>query len=81
MRDRDVLKHSVDNTVTVGWRKLHIDLGNRSHLQDLRNLAEMSAESVGTNLSWQRVYLRLADAASELDAYLARCEVKEDAGT
>lgn len=81
MNDHDVLKHSVDDTVTVGKSNLHIDLSNRSHLQKLRDLAKEAAATDGINPSWRRVYLRLADAANELDAYWARCEVTEDTST
>lgn len=45
---------------------------DRECLQELREEAESEARIKGLSPSWKRVYLRLADAASELDAYIAR---------
>lgn len=50
----------------------------REFLIELRDEAERMARTPHLNESWKRVYLRLADAASELDAYEARTEVHDD---
>ena len=50
------------------------DLQQRNFLIGLRSAAWHMADTPGLNPSWARVYLRLADAANQLDAYLARCE-------
>ena len=52
-----------------------MNLINRQELQTLRSEALDLAGVKGTSPSWVRVYLRLADAASELDAYMAHTEV------
>ena len=44
----------------------------RHELQLMQKRAEEEAKVEGTNPSWVRVYLRLADVCSELDAYIAR---------
>jgi len=44
----------------------------REELQQIEKKALELANTQGTNSSWVRVYLRLADACSELDAYIAR---------
>ena len=46
----------------------------REELQDLRIKAEDNAGVYQVNTSWKRAYLRLADAASTLDAFIARTE-------
>ena len=46
----------------------------RKELQQLRMKAEDQAGVYQLNTSWKRVYLRLADAASILDAFIARTE-------
>jgi hypothetical protein len=51
---------------------------SREELQKVKTRASKLAEVKGTNPSWVRVYLRLADAANELDAYLARSEERKD---
>lgn len=50
----------------------------RKELQEISSRAESLANVEGTNSSWKRVYLRLADAACELDAYVAKTEVHND---
>ena len=49
---------------------------NREFLQKLREEAESHADKEGILDDWKRVYLRLADSASELDAYIARSTLK-----
>jgi len=51
-----------------------IDLMDRKFLQELRCIAE-DAEEDALNRHWKRAYGRLADAANELDAHIARSEV------
>ena len=47
----------------------------REELQDLRERAKDRAGVGHLNASWKRAYLRLADAAATLDAFIARTEV------
>lgn len=49
-----------------------IDLQNREFLINLREAAEYAADLKGTNPTWVRAYLALADAADHLDAMNAR---------
>ena len=49
----------------------------REELQNLRIKAEDSAGVYHLNTSWKRAYLRLADAATTLDAFIARTEDRE----
>jgi len=48
------------------------DLQDRKYLQSLRDVANEIAKTNGLNSHWRRVYIRLSDAACELDAYIAR---------
>lgn len=52
-----------------------IDLTNRNELIDLREQAESMITGTA-NLSWVRAYERLADAANNLDAMIARTEIE-----
>ena len=49
----------------------------RKELQEIERRALKMANVKGTNSSWKRVYLRLADACCELDAYLARIRIHQ----
>ena len=46
----------------------------RKELQDLREKARVQSEIVGLTPSWQRAYLRVADAADHLEAMIVRIE-------
>ncbi len=50
---------------------------SREELQEIKTRASKLAEVKGTNPSWVRAYLRLADAADGLDANLARSEERK----
>ena len=49
----------------------------REELWKLRERAENKANISGTNSTWVRAYLALADAADHLDAMIARSSVME----
>ena len=49
-----------------------IDLNSRKYLQELEKEARKKSQVKGTNELWASVYRRLAEVASELDAYWAR---------
>ena len=49
---------------------------SREELQRIRKRAYEFANIKGIDSAWKRVFLRLGDAACELDAYMARCEEK-----
>ena len=57
-------------------KKYKINLEDRQFLQQLREEARKKTEIKGTNPDWIRVYWRLVDVAGELDAYIARTEIK-----
>lgn len=48
----------------------------REELQEIRIKAEDAADVYKGDTSWKRAYLRLADAATILDAFMARREEK-----
>ena len=50
----------------------------RVELMKLETKATEEAEIGGLSPSWRRAYLRLADAANNLDAMIARTEVPAD---
>lgn len=51
---------------------------NRKNLIEIRSAATTEAEIQGTNPTWVRAYLRLADAADHLDAMKARTSTPQD---
>lgn len=48
----------------------------REELQEIRMKADDAASVYQVDTSWKRAYLRLADAATILDAFMARREEK-----
>ena len=50
----------------------------RDELQNIRDRAEKQASHPHLNEGWVRAFLRLADSANTLDAFMARTEVKID---
>ena len=48
----------------------------REELQEIRMKAEEAADVYRGDTSWRRAYLRLVDAATTLDAFMARKEEK-----
>ncbi len=49
----------------------------RKELQQIITRARCSYKTKGTNFEWIRAYERLVDAASCLDAFIARSSVEE----
>jgi hypothetical protein len=58
--------------------EIMIDLNSRDFLIALREEAETCANIKGTNPSWVRAFLKLADATDHLDAMRARCTIHEE---
>lgn len=56
---------------------MELDLHNREFLQKLREQAYKDMDAVESS-TWKRAFGDLAHAANVLDAFWARCEVKED---
>lgn len=48
----------------------------RKELQDISDKASKQANIYGTSTVWKRVYEQLESAASALDAFMARTEIK-----
>ena len=55
-----------------------IDLKDRDFLTKLSEAAWEGSQISELNQGWQRVYLRLFDAANELDAFLGRSSVSSE---
>ena len=52
----------------------------RKELQRLREKAYDMADNYVKSTSWKRAFIALGDAANQLDAFIARTEIKETVG-
>ena len=53
-----------------------LSLKDRKFLEQLRSAAMQESNVKNLSESWKRVYLRLADSANTLDAFIARVEAQ-----